>query len=320
MRRSEWLVGSIEKGTLNSVPDGSNMVARRAIFTLGQQRTRPSPLPRPEQNSEHPILGAVDVLSAVQYSYRRVVREFSGVVQPRKIQFRVCLSVHIASDSGIPITHPPLMSIFLFLLFFKSICLFLQNLVLRVHVRLFGPNSANRYYSTAYHYLKGNSNNNHNQSHHFNPPVQGNAAAPQARRRRHHHHQHHLQLSNPCVFDDQYYYNLKLNHSRSVVRQQQQIYLQRRNDSSGKGGSAGPSNNGDGGGGINQVSDTHCACVGDIKDDDGDDLQRSGENKNNEQATATATTTTTTSDQSGQLENRIRKRLNKSDLNSPVFE
>lgn len=234
------------------------------------------------------------------------------------------------------------MSIFLFFIFFKSICLFMQNLVLRVHIRLFGPNAANRYYSTAYHYLKSNNNNQHHKgdqhrdSHHHHPPqycnqpvgLQGYA---NGRSRRRHHQQQQQQQSE---FDDQHYYNLKFNRSRNIIRLQQQQKRQREQEEQlGRGFSSQVS-----GGGItttntarninivlqdeerdgveannNNTRSTAFECVGAIKDN----LDCCGEEaeNNNEQDIATS------SEKDGELKILIRKRITKkSELNTPVFE
>lgn len=113
------------------------------------------------------------------------------------------------------------MSIFLLFIFFKSICLFLQNLVLRVHVRLFGANSANLYYSTAYHYLNGGSA----VGEHFCPAAAAAAAhQPSSQHRGSVAHYRRRRYHRPKLVDDPY--QLKLNNSRSIIRQQQQIHLQ----------------------------------------------------------------------------------------------
>lgn len=147
------------------------------------------------------------------------------------------------------------MSILLFFIFFKSICLHLQNLVLRVHIRLFGPNVANSYYSTAYHYLKGNPT----------PNPTGGLIRP----RTHHPVQRQARRKRQQLNSQEDYYNLKLNHSRSVIRQQQQIYLQRRSEGSTRPGTS-TSNRG---GEVYQFRTEHerdeqeCLSVGAIKDD-----------------------------------------------------
>lgn len=225
------------------------------------------------------------------------------------------------------------MSIFLFFIFFKSICLFLQNLVLRVHVRLFGPNAANRYYSTAYHYLK-NGNNASQEAQTALNSTSGRLEGFSARRRRHnnhhyhHHHHHHYhppRQNSSSDLDEEYYYQLKFNRSKDIIRQKQKLYLLQKQQVVKSGGGTtttsppptATTNEDIALTTTTTTTDTETKCC--CRPRQQENIERDGkcacigekDNKNNEQTTAN----------SREVKILIRKRIcNKSALNSPQFE
>lgn len=215
------------------------------------------------------------------------------------------------------------MNIFLFLIFFKSICLFLQNLVLRIHIRVFGPNAANRYYSTAYHYLNLNGKRAQDNHNHQIAVQQGTA---NVRRRRHHQYQ---KQGNNHPDDNQYYFT-KLNHTRSLIRQQQQIHLQSLHNSSRE-HILPPEEHHRGlnlncGGGIS--IDTGAAKGTQPRDDDIAFVCVRVQDNNNSNFCGAIRhdddqieqTVTVNSERTGEPKNLIRKRIKKSYLDSPGFE